>query len=521
MHEKEYSKNGLKILFIIDNEDFIDPMGPSYLLAVAKKAGHNGNALILSNSKNPFKEIEDYKPDVIAYSAVTGTHQKYFSFNKKVKEYFPNIFTIMGGAHPTFYPNCVKDQPIDAICIGEGEGAFTELLDKLAGEAKTEDLYNIANLGFPNGPTNPVRPLITDLDSLPFPDRDTIFEKSLSIGNFPLKTFITSRGCPFNCSYCFETVLKELYRGLGKYVRRHSVDHVIDEILDLKKRWPVEFIKFEDDLFVVGGKDPWLEEFAEKYPQKVGIPFNVLLRVDSINENTAKLLSKAGCTSVNTAIDSESEQIRKEVIGKNFSNEMVVENFKLLKHYGINVFNNMILGLPPTGSIKTEDIIKADEETINLEIAAGVKFSSRTILVPYPGTKLGKQCEDEGYFKMEVDDFGESILGKSPLNCFSEKEKDIQKNILYLSGLAVWQPWLAPFIKKHVIYRRGRFFESVFFIFFYLVKVYTLKKFIYPIKIKNPIRGLKDFVRGLFIEFFRTIMKGKQKNITYPAPKNR
>ena len=243
--------NGLRVLFVIDGEDFIDPMGPAYLLAVAKKAGHEGDVLILNNTPNPYKDIRDYGPHVVAYSAVTGTHRRYFEFNKRLKECFPNIFTIMGGPHPTYYPECVSYQPIDAICVGEGEGAFTELLDRLSGGEKGDDLYDIKNLGFPHGPINPKRPLIGDIDTLPFPERDAIFKKAPGIASFPLKTFMTSRGCPFSCSYCFETALKKMYRDdgalgeredlgknrgySGKYERRHSVDRVIEEILDLKK----------------------------------------------------------------------------------------------------------------------------------------------------------------------------------------------------------------------------------------------------------------------------------------------
>lgn len=525
---------GLRALFVIEGEDFIDPMGPAYLLAAAKKAGHEGDALILNNTASPFDDIQDYQPHVIAYSAVTGTHQRYFEFNKRIKEYFPDVYTIMGGAHPTYYPECVKYQPIDAVCMGEGEGAFVELLDRLAGGEKGESLYDIKNLGFPNGQINLKRPLIGDIDSLPLPDRDSIFRKAPAMAAFPLKTFMTSRGCPFQCSYCFESALKKMYRDdkafgerkelgknrgfSGKYERRHSVDRVIDEILDLKKRWPVEFIKFEDDLFVLAKEDPWLEEFAERYPREVGIPFNALVRVDSINETMARLLKQAGCVSLNIAIDSANLDVRKRVVHKNFTNEKIIDNFKLLERYGINVFNNMILGLPPFEPEQSWSIIQDDKYAIDLEIASGVKFSSRSILVPYPGTEIGKWCEQKGYFKMNVDEFGESLLERSPLNCFSEEQQDVMKNILYLSGFAVWQPWLSSFIKNRAVHWRGRIVTKLFLVIYYLVKVYTIKKYIYRIKIKNPIRGLRDFIKGFWIEVFRTMPEMK-KTVTYPAPR--
>lgn len=524
----------LRVLFVIDGEDFIDPMGPAYLLAAAKEADYEGEAMILKNSASPLEEIRSYKPQVIAYSAVTGTHQLYFKFNERVREYFPDIFTIMGGAHPTYYPECVHYQPIDAICTGEGEGAFVELLNRLAGGEKGEELYDIKNLGFPHGPINPKRNLIGNLDTLPLPDRDSIFIKAPRMGEFPLKTFMTSRGCPFPCSYCFEPVLKAMYRkekafgerielgknrgSSGRYERRHSIDRVVSEILDLKKRWPVEFIKFEDDLFVLAKNDPWLEEFSERYPKEVGIPFNALVRVDSINEWMAERLKKAGCVSLNIAIDSGNQEVRKRVVHKNFTNDEIVENFKLLKRYGINVFNNMIMGLPPVDRKLSWSSIQDDKDAIDLEIAAGVKFSSRSILMPYPGTEIGKWCEEKRYFKMDVDKLGESLMERSPLDCFTEEQKDIQKNILYLSGLAVWQPWLAPFIKNKAVHWRNRFTDKLFLAIYYLVKVYTLKSYIYPIKVKNPIRGIKDLIKGFWIEVFRALPESR-KTVTYPAPR--
>ena len=326
------------------------------------------------------------------------------------------------------------------------------------------------------------------------------------MGVFPLKTFMTSRGGPFNCSYCFEPILKKMYRGLGKYERKHSVDRVIAEILDLKKKWPVEFIKFEDDLFVLAKHDPWLEEFTERYPREVGIPFNALVRVDSINEDMARLLKQAGCVSLNICIDSANQEIRKLVVRKRFTNEQIIENFQILKRYKINIFNNMILGLPPLEIATSELIIQFDKDAIDLEIAAGVHFSSRSILMPYPGTEIGKWCEEKGYFKMDVDKFGESISERSPLRCFTDEQKDVMKNILYLSGLAVWQSRLAPFIKNHAIYWRSRFAKIMFLAIYFLVKVYTLKKYIYPIKI-SPIRGLKDLIKGFWIEAKRTAEK--------------
>ena len=229
-------------------------------------------------------------------------------------------------------------------------------------------------------------------------------------------------------------------------------------------------------------------------------------------------MQAAGCVSLNISIDTANREVRKRVVHKNFSNEEISENFRLLRRRKINVFNNMIFGLPPTSAELSHTIIQDDKDAIDLEIKAGVRFSSRSILIPYPGTEIYKYCEERGYYVMNVDEFGESLLERSPLNCFDDEQNDVMKNLLYLSGLAVWQPWLALFIKKYAVHWRNRFAKKLYLAIYYVVKVYTLKKYIYTIKIKNPWRGLKDFIKGFRIEVFRTLPE-MRKTVTYPAPR--
>lgn len=553
----------MRVLWLIQRSDFIDPMGICYLSAAGKNEGHEMDLAVIEDG-NVFQKIADYKPGVIAYSAVTGEHQGYFDLNREIKERFPDIFTIMGGSHPTYYPQCIDYQPIDAIAVGEGEGAFVEVLNRVDGG---EDIRDVLNIGTKIGGVNKKRDLIGDLDTLPFPDRDLLFANT-PIGGFPLKTFITSRGCPFPCTYCFEPVLKKMYREekamgtimmldaktgrqSGKYERRHSPERVCEEILQVKSKWPVEFIKFEDDLFVLH-VDRWLEEFVKIYPKQVGIPFNALVRVDSITEDMLKLLKEAGCVSLNVSVDHANFEVRKRVIKKKFTNDDVVRLFRMAELYGIGIFNNMILAVP-------DSTIEDDKDAVRLDIASGVKFASFSILMPYPGTEIGKYCEDKGYFKMDPDHMSESLLERSPLSCFTEAEKDQQKNILYLGGLALFIGNMATWFSRKMqrindflnqnhlsIFCRAvklsdRLFNRVcnflvefilnfltkavkpnrlYMAVYYVVKALTLKYYIYPIKFGNMLTGLKSFIKGFRIEVLRTMPEMK-KTITYPAPRPR
>lgn len=536
----------MRVLFLVQRAYFIDPMGLCYLSAVAKQEGHETDLAVIEDC-DIFQKIKDYNPNVVAYGAVTGEHQSYFNFNRKLMTEFPNIFTIMGGAHPTYYPQCVEYQPIDAIAVGEGEGAFVEVLNRLeAGQ----DIKDVLNIGTKKGGINKKRDLIGDLDTLPLPDRDLLFANT-EIGQSPLKTFITSRGCPFPCTYCFEPVLKKMYREekamgpiimldaktgrkSGKYERRHSPERVCEEINQVRAKWRVDFIKFEDDLFVLH-VDRWLEEFVKIYPKQVSIPFNALVRVDSINAEMLRLLKEAGCVSLNVSVDHANFEVRKRVIKKKFTNDDVVRLFRMAESYGIGIFNNMILGVP-------DSTVEDDRDAVRLDIKAGVKFASFSILVPYPGTEIGQYCEDKGYYKMDPDTLNESLLERSMLSCFSEKEKDQQQNILFLGGLALFignmATWFGRkmeklglcgksinYIFQKLCHRTVEFIlnpmvntfkpNRIYAAIYFMVKSLTLKYYIYTFKM-NAREMLAYALKGFSIEILRT-MPEISKGTTYPA----
>ena len=144
-----------------------------------------------------------------------------------LKENF-DIPILIGGGHPTVLPEYViSDHNVDMICIGEGEGAIVELADRME---KNQDYSNILNLWIKTDKgivKNTIRPLLQDLDSLPFPDRDLFYRYGCFAGNL---YFISGRGCPFQCTYCCEHSFREIYKGRGKYNRLSSIYNIISEL---------------------------------------------------------------------------------------------------------------------------------------------------------------------------------------------------------------------------------------------------------------------------------------------------
>ncbi|MFH0983980.1 MAG: cobalamin-dependent protein [Candidatus Omnitrophota bacterium] len=390
----------LKILFIYKEEDPIDPMQIELLSALAKREGHETFLNILQH-KDLVADLERIKPDVVASSGKTGEHNTFLKVNRFIKEtYGDTIFTIMGGPHPTFNHSgmqlhgetdhefqvfreklalardrskhhliqrhvVAEKSGLDALCIGEGEDAWVELLRALDQKGSIDSIPNIVT------PTNrKVRPVPefrarrTFLDDLPFFDREIVYDKTF-LAHFPMRSFMASRGCPFCCTYCFNFDWNQLYQRAGKLQKihnRYTVDRLIAEVkhwmeIERKKGYaPTQFIKFYDDMFEFR-VSPWLVEFAEKFPKEVGIPFSCLVRCDIFakeqpdgsikeNEEVLLLLKKAGMRSINMSIEAGNNFIRENIFVRNMTEKEIRAAFAMMKRHKIGIFANTILGIP-------------------------------------------------------------------------------------------------------------------------------------------------------------------------------
>lgn len=398
----------MKVLFIFKSENFLAPIGLCIISAVCRKAGHS---VYLSemNSENPLERIKNLKPEVVAYSSSTGEAKHYLRLNAMVKQNFPDIFTIMGGPHPTFFPEMLYSSSLDAICIGEGEGASLEVLDALANK---RDITNISNIHTKKNREWSLRHLVEDLDSLPHPDYSLLYDNT-PMGNYPLKNFITSRGCPYACTYCFNPAWNKLYLGAGKILRRHSPEYVIEDILQVKERWPLSTVKFYDDVFSYG-LDNWLEDFCHLYKKQVNLPFFILTRADLLTEEIVKLLKYAGCRTISMSIEAGNPQIRNHLLKRNMSDEQIIYAHNLCRKYGIMTFTNCIIGLPHTS-------IDDDIKSIELSIKCKVNWIECIIFHPYPKTELGEKCIKDGTYTPDYQRMHTSYMHTSPLNCFSQK----------------------------------------------------------------------------------------------------
>lgn len=428
----------MKILFVTHDLSYADHIAISYLSAVAKQLNHSTYFCTLEKEQfspnDLLTKVDEVRPDVIAYSINIMGFQRAVQLNQQARQ-IHDFKTILGGPHATFSPGTFTESGMDAYAVGEGELAFRDFLIRVENGQAFDDVENLIT------PTrkNPVRNLIANLDDIPFPDRDLVLSNS-ALSHVPKKTFYATRGCPYGCAYCANNYYRQLYKGKGAYVRRFSVERIMEEMELVKSKYRMDFVKFGDDVFVMKA-DNWLEEFAEKYAARIGIPFNCYLRVDAICNDVLKLLKKAGCYSVHLSVDSTSRYVREKILLRRMRSENITGKLKLVNAYGINTWVNYMLAAP-------DSTIQDDLDTIQVSREGKVTYSAYSVTVPMKGTALYDYCVDNGYIDPDYNGDLSGTIKKSVLNCFSEKEKDIRYNVFLIGPILAKMPY--PFYKAGV-----------------------------------------------------------------------
>jgi radical SAM superfamily enzyme YgiQ (UPF0313 family) len=460
--------SNFKILFLLNNVIIgSDPIGVMQLSAIAKQ--HNCDTSLCLTNEKYIEKIRKYNPNLVAISMMSPDFPKFKEVTEKIKCTYPEIPIIVGGPHPTFKPEIIKTLGVDAICVGEGDIAFAQTIENLKNGDNLNDIKNI----YTKTKINKVEPLINELDSLPFIDRELIYRHIPSFAKFKLRVFYTSRGCPYHCSYCFNHAYNKLYKGLGKIVRKRSVNNIVEEIKGVINNYPTKFIKFCDDSFV-HRVDPWLEEFAEKYRNKINLPFYCLIRPDRVNEKMVKLLKYAGCKSVCMSIEAGNEKIRKEVLNRNVSNKQLISAFDMFNRHDIKIFTNSMIGIP--GSTYSDEI-----ETLNMNLRCKPAHSGYTICTPYIGTDIYEYCLQHQHLEKRQEDRNtvNDMNDFSSLVSYTKKEKIIQKNMALLFPLVVFFPKLKNIVIEYLIRLPT---NLIYYAINFLVLKYQLKKYIIPLK---------------------------------------
>lgn len=446
----------MKVLFIHSQAESI---GVEMLSSALKNAGYDVNLLFdpllfrdeVFSSKF-LSRIFDYKdqitqkaislkPKLICFSVISDTYSWALEVARSIKR-ISDVPIIFGGIHPTSVPEIViANDCVDMLCIGEGDEAIVELVDSLANEKLN---YSIKNIWFKkdgNVIRNPIRPLVDNLDSLPFKDNDLF--RQVQPDRYAYIT-MTSRGCLFECSYCCNSVLKKLYKDKGKYVRRRSVENILGELRQAKEKYNLQRIIFHNEVFASDMK--WLKEFSERYPNEVGLPYFCWVHPGLINQSTVNLLKKSGCVTVELGIQSWSSKIREEVLNRHIPNEQIIEAIKLLQKENIYTITDEIFGLP---KLSIGDI----EESAKMHNSLRIDLPQIYWLRYYPNTRIMEYAIRQGIItERQMAELNNS-LDTNQFTCGGDTyDRPIAKLISFITAINLFPRFFARFILKNKLY---------------------------------------------------------------------
>ncbi len=425
----------MKALLVTNAERYnqSEPLGLLQLSAVLKRAGHEVR-LAPERLRTAAAAVAEFEPDIVGYSVVTIEQRRAAELNRELKK-AGKFLSVFGGPHVTFFPQFIEKEGVDVVCRGEGEGAILDLAHALDDGG---DIREIANLWVktPHGEIhrNAVRPLVDNLDSLPVPDRDAFYTLFDRPAHFGVARFMASRGCPYNCTYCFNESYFDLYAKKGRRVRWRSPEHLVAEIADTHRKYPLQTVAFGDDCFP--NDESWLAEFGARYGREVGVPFVVNQRAERLTQAACALLREAGCHAVLLGIESGNERLRREMLRRHMTNDEIRTACRLLRESGIKYLTNNLVGIP-------EETVETALETLDLNLELRPIHASVYFFQPFPQTELCKIAVARGLYDGSVDECGD--YRKSGKTWKIPNKKKLIR-LRSLMGPVVLVPFLRPLV---------------------------------------------------------------------------
>lgn len=388
----------MKVMFLCRGAEYL---GVEYLSACLKARGHRTELCFDPGFDDTFffragmlkrfnrwpslvERVRSYAPDVLAVSSLTNTYPYVLALLREIKKVH-RCYTVIGGIHATAIPEEVlREGLFDAVCVGEGEEALVELLDRLAGDDNSTAVNNFYFVKGGEIVRNPLNPLITDLDRLPFADKELFYR----CGAFSsTMTVLSGRGCPFSCSFCVNDHHRRLYRGLGCYVRQYSPERLVEELKFHLRSLPVTSFNFQDDILTIDNN--WLAQFCELYGREIGRPFQCNVHPKFVDEEIVRSLKAAGCNSVCMGVQSAVPTVRREQMRRTESNEEIEAAVEMFKKYRLPICLEYIFGMPSEtyAEIKENFVFNRRLRPAN---------TSTFILYPFPGTTAFETLRSAG-----------------------------------------------------------------------------------------------------------------------------
>jgi anaerobic magnesium-protoporphyrin IX monomethyl ester cyclase len=343
-----YNVSMVRFLFIQKDHENI---GIEYLSAGLKAAGFLVDLLYFPRAQEDsvsnaaiLDKIATYKPDVVCFSPFSYQYQWALRKAKIVKKKFKKVFILFGGVHINSVPDLVmREKTIHGIIVGEADETIVEFAKNL----EKGDVGATGSLWYrKEGKVikNSLAPLVTDLDTLPFPDKDLFYANPAGAHlRQEFYTVVGSRGCPYACTYCSNNIYQRLYKGQKRF-RQRSPENIIEELVQNKEKYNFRRVSFADDVLAIDM--PRLKKLMKLYKKKVNVPFSCFFHPNLVKKETVKLLKDGGCTWFKLGIQSANEDYRREHLNRSETNKNILQVAELCRKYGLKFSFDHILQLP-------------------------------------------------------------------------------------------------------------------------------------------------------------------------------
>jgi len=472
-------------------------LGIRSLSAFLKQMGHETYLYFLYSTEDQYnKALLDNLKDHLLQCDLVGFSTRAISFGKtlQILDHVRDldIPIVLGGIQATLDPEMCLEHA-DIVCVGEGEEALAELVERIE---NNQEFYDVRNFYFKKDRriiTNPLRPLIKNLDDLPFPDYDAENHYTISngkiqqLGSHSLTTdhpsvehqhsiFVyTMRGCPYRCLYCHNRKTMDIYSHERKnYVRKRGPIKMVQEVESLGRNFPdLSYIYFMDDDFFVMRTVEEIRVFAAEYKKKIGLPFWVYCTPKSLTAEKLEPLIEAGLKTISMGIQSASYWME-DFYERRMYRENILKACRIIEQYRAKHGDQMDM---PIYDVLINNPMEDEEsmlETIKLlmELPKPFEISAHSVIF-FPGTDLHCMALEKGIISEDYKGWAYN---------FHDTPKHIRihrKAIpMYLNSLIYWM--------------NGKFTRRRFGL---------IPSFLVPILISKPMRRLAKKLRNVIYLF--------------------
>lgn len=335
------------------------------------------------------ERINNIDPDIIGITVMTCTILDVIEVMKIAKDINKNIKIVLGGIHVNLFPEETINLPmVDYLILGEGEKTFFRLIENIEHKEKIRQIKGIVFKDNSRIIHTGIPPLINNLDKLPFPARYlTPFRKysSLVSKKEPVTSMITSRGCPYQCTFCNRP-------HLGKIFRARSSMNVVDEMQECVNMGIHKFLFYDDTFTIQRGRV--LDICDEILKRKLNVFWYARARIDNVDKEMLRKMKESGCRGISYGVEAGTSKIIR-VLNKNISLRQAKHVFEWTKKEGIVTLAYFMIGSPS----ETKDDIKI---TFKIMKWLNPDMVHLTILIPLPGTQIYSSGLKKGIFKEDI-----------------------------------------------------------------------------------------------------------------------